>query len=111
MKIRIWQLGQNSVAIKDEEKKHLFDDLKKKVKKCTDDDHIDIVWEYPIPLEVTTVDYNTQHNKLLLWRLGSLEHKIIAQPDAFKRLHDMIESLDLDLPSMIWGPDIECITI
>lgn len=48
--------------------------------------------------------------KIVLWRLGSLEHKILPTEAACQKLVDTLKETrgqDIDVLDLIWGPDIE----
>jgi len=43
--------------------------------------------------------------KLVLWTLGSLEHKLVPSEKAIKLLAEMIE--DPNTEHIVWGPDLK----
>lgn len=45
-----------------------------------------------------------------LWRLGSLQHKIVPTPRAQQKLADILNDgvTDDNVLDIIWGPDIDC---
>jgi hypothetical protein len=51
-------------------------------------------------------------NEIRIWKLGSLEHKINPTQGAAQRLAKILsDSLNDGALDLIWGPDIELITV
>lgn len=45
--------------------------------------------------------------KIRLWRLGSLEHKIIPTKEAVEKLRNiLIQAQDEELTDLVWGPEL-----
>lgn len=47
--------------------------------------------------------------KIILWRLGSLEHKIFPTAQAVKNLENILLNIDTseEIFNIVWGPDID----
>lgn len=47
-------------------------------------------------------------DKIILYKLGNLEHKIIPTAAAIAKLRNLIKNKPVDGPlELIWGPDLE----
>lgn len=50
--------------------------------------------------------------KIRLWKLGSLEHKLLPSQEAVNKLREIIKQIDWnDNADIIWGPDIEVVEL
>lgn len=46
--------------------------------------------------------------KIVLWKLGDLEHKIIPSSESIEKLKDIVESHDYNKDlHVVWGPDLK----
>lgn len=45
--------------------------------------------------------------KIRLWKLGSLEHKLLPKEETIQRLADLLFDPNSEVKDIIWGPDIE----
>lgn len=52
-------------------------------------------------------------SKIRVWRLGSLEHKILPTEAAINKLKSLLANIDENggVTDIVWGPDIDCIVV
>jgi len=50
--------------------------------------------------------------KIRIWKLGSLEHRMLPTPEAIKKFQDILNNIEVgEDVDLAWGPDIDVLVV